>query len=387
MSRYRWVSPSERSVIVRRFREGAAVKDLVAEFDVPSRSMYRLRDEVVVMRRRVEHSPHRLSFEERERIRVGIAMGESNAEIARALGRHRATIGREIARCGRRDRYRALEAERHAQKRARRPKPTKLAGHPHLLGEVERRLGKRCSPEQIAARLREDFPDDPSMRISHETIYQSLYVQARGELRRELTAHLRSGRTRRKEHGRVERRGRIPDMVMISERPAEVKDRAVPGHWEGDLLLGKAGTSQIATLVERSTRFVMLAALTNRTAAHVAAVLAERVGTLPIELRRSLTWDQGRELTDHAAFSITSGVPVYFCDPHSPWQRGSNENTNGLLRQYLPRTLDLSTRSQAELDTIADELNQRPRKTLGWRTPAEKMLELITHNTTPSSLD
>jgi transposase, IS30 family len=380
--KYRWVSPTERSAIFRRFREGAAVKEVAAEFDVPSRSMYRLRDEVVVMRRRVEHSPHRLSFEERERIRVGIATGESDAEIARVLGRHRSTIGREIARCGRRGRYRALEGERHAQRAARRPKPTKLAGHPGLLGEVERRLIEHCSPEQIAARLKVEFPDDPSMRISHETIYQSLYVQARGELRRELAACLRSGRTRRKPHGRIERRGRIPDMVMISERPAEIEDRAVPGHWEGDLLLGQAGKSQIATLVERSTRFVMLAVLSDRTAVHVAGVLAERIGALPEQLRRSLTWDQGRELTDHKRFTVTSGVPVYFCDPHSPWQRGSNENTNGLLRQYLPRNQSMRTHSQTDLDQIADELNRRPRKTLGWNTPAEKMLELLAHDLT-----
>ncbi len=255
MSKYRWLSPTERSAIFARFRAGAAVKDVAAEFDVPSRSMCRLRDEVVVMRRRVEQSPHRLSFEERERIRVGIAVGESDAQIARVLGRHRSTVGREIARCGRRRRYRALEGERHAQKAARRPKATKLATHPRLLGEVERRLVDGCSPEQIAARLRREFPDDPSMRISHETIYQSFHVQARGELRRELAACLRTGRTRRKSHGWVDNRGRIPDMVMISERPAEVEDRAVPGHWEGDLLLGQAGKSQIATLVERSTRW------------------------------------------------------------------------------------------------------------------------------------
>ncbi len=353
------------------------MKQVAVEFGLSPRSAYRLRDEMVVMRRRVEHSPHRLSFEERERILVGIARGESNAQIARAVGRHRSTIGREIARCGRRGRYRALEGERHAQRAARRPKPTRLAGDPRLLGEVERRLADGCSPEQIAARLRLEFPDDPSMQISHETIYQSLYVQGRGELRRELAACLRTGRTRRKQHGRVDHRGRIPDMVMISERPAEIEDRAVPGHWEGDLLLGTAGKSQIATLVERSTRFVLLAALSDRTAVHVADVLAERIGTLPEQLRRSLTWDQGRELTDHKRFSITSGVPVYFCDPHSPWQRGSNENTNGLLRQYLPRNQSMSTHSQADLDQIADQLNRRPRKTLQWNTPAEKMLELL----------
>jgi transposase, IS30 family len=205
-----------------------------------------------------------------------------------------------------------------------------------------------------------------------------LYVQARGELRRELAKCLRTGRTRRKPRGGVDRRGQIRGMVMISERPAEAQDRAVPGHWEGDLLMGKANKSQIATLVERSTRFVMLAALEDRTAARVAEVLAERIQRLPVELRRSLTWDQGRELAHHAAFSIKTGVPVYFCDPHSPWQRGSNENTNGLLRQYLPSKLDLSTRTQTELDQIADELNRRPRKTLAWLTPAEKLRELLT---------
>ena len=375
--RYRWVLPSERSLIHARFREGALVGEVVGEFGVSARSAYRLRDEVVVVRRRVEHSRHRLSFEERERISRGIAAGECDSEIARALGRHRSTIGREIARCGCRRHYRALRAERLAQKAARRPKQARLAGNARLCGEVERRLSERYSPEQIAARLRLEFPDDPSMQISHETIYQSLYVQARGELRRELTRCLRTGRSRRKPQGRVDRRGRIPDMVMISERPAEVEDRAVPGHWEGDLLIGKAGKSQVATLVERSTRFVMLAAVDDRTAAHVAGVLSARIGTLPQQLWRSLTWDQGKELAEHKAFSIRSGVPVYFCDPHSPWQRGSNENTNGLLRQYLPKDTDLAVHSQADLDRIADELNRRPRKTLGWLNPAEKMAELL----------
>jgi transposase, IS30 family len=367
-----------RSAIFVRFRAGALVEEVIAEFGVTRRTAYRMRDEAFLSRRRLVHSPHRLSFVERERILVGVARGESNAQIARALGRDRSTIGRELARCGpRRGNYSALGAERKAQKACRRPKPTKLASHPRLLVEVERRLLKRCSPEQIAARLRVEFPDDPSMQISHETIYQSLYVQARGELRRELAACLRTGRTRRKPQGRVDRRGGIQDMVMISERPAEIEDRAVPGHWEGDLLIGRRNQSQIATLVERSTRFVMLAALKDRTPVHVAEVLAERIGTLPAELRRSLTWDQGRELKAHKAFSIRAGVKVYFCDPRSPWQRGSNENTNGLLRQYLPKGLDLSTRSQADLDEIADELNQRPRKTLDWLTPAEKMHDLL----------
>jgi IS30 family transposase len=336
-----------------------------------------LLDEAVMSRRRVAQSPHRLSFEERERILIGVTAGQSNAEIARALGRHRSTVGREIARCGRRHHYRALQAERKAQKRARRPKLTKLSTHPRLLAEVQRRLSQRCSPEQISARLRVEFPDDLRMRISHETIYQSLYVQARGELRRELAKCLRTGRTHRKPQGRVHNRGRIEGMVMISERPAEVEDRAVPGHWEGDLLIGGAGKSQVATLVERSTRFVMLAALKDRTATNVAGVLSERIQTLPQELRRSLTWDQGPELAAHQTFSMRSGVPVYFCDPHSPWQRGSNENTNGLLRQYLPKGSDLSARTQIELDQIADELNRRPRKTLGWFTPAEKLRELL----------
>ena len=375
--RYRWISPGARTAIMVRFREGAAVEAVMAEFGVSRRSAYRLRGEVVMSRRRVAQSPHRLSFEERERILVGIARGESNSEIARALGRHRSTIGREIARCGRRHHYRALSAERAAQQRARRPKPTKLASNRRLLAEVERRLCEWCSPEQIAARLRIEFADDPGMQISHETIYVSLYVQARGELRRELAACLRTGRTRRKPRGQGNHRSRIPDMVMISERPAEVEDRAVPGHWEGDLLMGTANQSQIATLVERHTRFVMLAALKDKTAAHVAEVLAERIGQLPVELRRSLTWDQGRELSDHKAFSIQTRVPVYFCDPHSPWQRGSTENTNGLLRQYFPKGTSLARHTQAELDRIADQLNRRPRKTLAWLTPAEKLRELI----------
>jgi IS30 family transposase len=332
----------------------------------------------LLSRRRVRRSERRLSFEERERISRGIACGESNGQIARALGRHRSTIGREIRSCGERRWYRASTAERKAFGRASRPRATKLQGSARLRAAVEAGLGARWSPEQISARLTAEYPDDPEMRISHETIYRSLYVQSRGELRRQLTAQLRTGRRTRRAHGRVERRGRIIDMIPISERPPEVEDRAVPGHWEADLLLGAYGRSAVATLVERHTRYVMLARLgTDRTTEHVIEALKQRIGELPSHLALSLTCDRGREFAAHKHFTLETGIDVYFCDPNSPWQRGSNENTNGLLRQYLPKTSDLAARSQLELDQIAAELNGRPRKTLGWMTPAEKMQELL----------
>jgi IS30 family transposase len=235
------------------------------------------------------------------------------------------------------------------------------------------------SPQQISARLKADHPDDPESQISHETIYQSLYVQGRGQLRRELAANLRSGRTSRKPRGtNLGTGGRIKDMILISERPAEIEDRAVPGHWEGDLLVGKAGRSFIATLVERQTRYVMLARLGNqKNTEHVITALQDAIAQLPVHMRRSLTWDQGTELAAHHTFTVATGVPVYFCDPHSPWQRGSNENTNGLLRQYLPKATDLALHTQADLDHIATELNGRPRQTLAWKTPAEKMNKLL----------
>ena len=329
-------------------------------------------------RRRVGHSAHRLSFEERERILVGIASGESDSEIAQALGRHRSTIGREIRRCGKRGHYRPSAAERKAHKAARRPKPTKLSVRLGLLAEVEAGLVRRWSPQQISARLKLDHPDDPEMRISHETIYQSLYVQSRGELRRQLSAQLRTGRRKRRAHGTVERRGQIADMVPISQRPPEVEDRAVPGHWEGDLLVGKGNRCFIATLVERHTRYVMLAQLGNdRSSQRVIEALKAQIRQLPAHLVKSLTWDQGRELAAHKRFTSDTEIHVFFCDPHSPWQRGSNENTNGLLRQYLPKGSDLAARSQVELDQIAAQLNGRPRQTLDWATPAEKMQELL----------
>jgi IS30 family transposase len=354
------------------------VKEVTAEFGCSAMTVWRIRERAHVLRRRVHHSELRLRFEEREQISRGIAAGHSARTIARQLDRAPSTVTREIEHAGGRERYRALMAERRACERLARPKQGKLAANPRLLEAVEQGLLKRWSPQQISARLRADHPHDEEMRISHETIYQSLYVQSRGELRRQLTRNLRSGRTRRRPRGRPELRGRIPDLVPISKRPPEVADRAVPGHWEGDLLVGKAGRSFVATLVERHTRYVLLARLGgDRTTEHVIEALKERITALPSHLVRSLTWDQGNELSQHARFSVETGVDVYFCDPHSPWQRGSNENTNGLLRQYMPKGSDLSAFSQDELDRIAAELNGRPRQTLDWKNPAEKMEELL----------
>jgi transposase, IS30 family len=376
---YRWVRLDARERIRERLVAGESVRALAVEFGCSGRTVQRIAVEAALARPRTG-SARRLSFAERERISRGIAAGETDSEIARALGRHRATVGREIRATGggRRARYRALAGEKAARERARRPKPGKLAGSPRLLAAVQAGLQARWSPQQIAARLRVEYPEDPEMRISHETIYRSLYVQARGELRRQLSAHLRSGRSQRRPRGRVEHRGRIPDMVSISERPPEIEDRAVPGHWEGDLLVGAGQQSFIATLVERQTRYVLLARLGgDRRSDHVVDALKTRIVELPAHLVRSLTWDQGKELSAHARFRQETGIQIYFCDPRSPWQRGSNENTNGLLRQYLPKGSDLAAHSQAELDAIAAELNGRPRQTLSWMTPAEKMTELL----------
>ena len=243
-------------------------------------------------------------------------------------------------------------------------------------------LDRRWSPQQIAARLVIEFPDDLSMRVSHETIYQSLFVQSRGALRKELTACLRTGRTRRRAHGRKNLAGQIKGMVVISERPAEIEDRAVPGHWEGDLIVGARGTSAIVTLVERQTRYVMLGRIgSDKTTAAVCAAIAAQIQTLPEHLTRSLTWDRGKEMAGHTAFSVATGVDVYFCDPHSPWQRGSNENTNGLLRQYFPRSSDLALHDQAHLDEVAYSLNDRPRETLSWSKPSERLTQLLAMTT------
>ena len=318
-----------------------------------------------------------LGIADREEILVGLRAGESLNAIGRQLGRSVSTVSREVASNGGRDRYSAWSAHQRARERARRPKPCKLRAGP-LRDEVARRLLELWSPDEIARRLPLDFPDDPEMRVSHETIYQSLFVQGRGELRRELARCLRSGRTCRKKRGTVDRRGRIPGMVNISERPAEVADRAVPGHWEGDLILGEGGRSAIGTLVERTTRLVLLLHLEEgRSAVNVEAAMRKSIATLPAELRRSITWDQGAEMSTHASFTTATRIPIYFCDPHAPWQRGSNENTNGLLRQYLPRGTDLSKQSPADLKRIQRSLNNRPRKTLGYMTPSEAYAQVV----------
>jgi transposase, IS30 family len=320
-----------------------------------------------------------LSLAEREEIALGLAAGQSQRQIAARLGRPASTVSREIGRNGTRRGYRAVAAQAQAEFRARRAKTAKLSGNDELRGWVQARLKERWSPEQISAMLRQQFPDDLEMRVSHETIYQSLYVQGRGALRRELAGCLRTGRALRKPRRTTgERRGKIPGMVLISERPAEAEDRAVPGHWEGDLIMGRGRKSAIGTLVERSTRFVLLLHLPGGyAAASVAAAMTEAMGTLPAALRRSLTWDQGSEMALHRQISLATDLDIYFCDPHSPWQRGSNENTNGLLRQYFPKGTDLSVHDRQHLDAVAAQLNSRPRKTLGWKTPARALQDVL----------
>jgi len=319
-------------------------------------------------------SARQLSLADREEILRGLLAGEAFREMATRLGRAPSTISREVGKNGGRRCYRVSRAEDAAVRHARRPKPYKLVENQTLRREVERRLSLRWSPQQISARLVRDYPDDQEMRVSHETIYRSLFVQARGALRKELAACLRTGRTQRCSHKRTEHSGtgRLREMVMISERPPEAADRAIPGHWEGDLLMGKGGRSAIGTLVERSSRYVMLVHLPNgRTAEAVRLALTRQVHGMPAELRRTLTWDQGKEMAEHAKFSVATNVSVFFCDPHSPWQRGSNENSNGLLRQYFPKTRDLTDITRAELRAVARELNARPRQALNWMKPCE----------------
>jgi IS30 family transposase len=316
-----------------------------------------------------------LTLAEREDISRGIAGGSSIRKIARGLQRAASTVSREVVRHGGRPLYRANDADRQAWASAWRPKTCLLARHGPLRELVASKLLLDWSPEQISGWLKNQYPQDGSLRVSHETIYRSLFIQARGVLKQELVKHLRSQRRiRRSRHSRDRghRCGQIVDAISIRERPAEIEDRAVPGHWEGDLI-GGTKNSHIATLVERHSRFVMLVKVPSKDTATVVAALSQHVRQLPATLRRSLTWDRGLEMAQHKSFTVATDVKVYFCDPQSPWQRGSNENTNGLLRQYLPKKADLSGYSQSELDQIALRLNQRPRKTLGFETPESRL--------------
>ena len=320
-----------------------------------------------------------LLLEERELILRGICEKLTDRAIGRRIGRNQSVISREIANNGGRDRYSPSAAQERAEQLRARPKARKLVANTWLHDVVAAGLADDRSPEQIAGRLKQEYPDEPDKHVSHETIYETLYLQARGELKTELKLALRTGRLRRVARGSSRpKQARIRAMVNVSERPAEAADRAVPGHWEGDMVIGKQGKSQVATLVERQSRFVLIVRVPyDRCADRVARLLSQHIGSLPTELRRSLTWDQGVEMADHASFTVATNVPVFFCDPHSPWQRGSNENTNGLIRQYLPKGTDLSCYTQAELDEIAAKLNRRPRKTLGFKTPAEALNQAL----------
>lgn len=323
--------------------------------------------------------PGRLTLADREEISLGLRAGDSFTAIATRLGKAVSTVSREVAGNKGRDDYRAWRAHEQARNHARRPKTPKLTCA-RLAAQVTQWLQEWWSPQEIAGRLRVDFADDPMMHVSHEAIYQALFVQGRGELRRELVRCLRTGRVRRRARRRPQNTGQLRDMVMISERPAEAADRAVPGHWEGDLLIGGDCRSAVGTLVERTTRYVLLLHLPDgRDAVGVERAMRQAISTLPNELRRSITWDQGKEMAHHAQFTISTGIQVYFCDPHKPWQRGSNENTNGLLRQYMPKGTDLSMHTAEDLARFARSLNNRPRKTLRYMKPSERLAELLAH--------
>jgi IS30 family transposase len=374
------LSVQEKSDLWRRWQAGESLADICRALNKYEPSIRRVLASHGGIAPAVRcRSSLSLSLVEREDISRAIAANRSIRQIAATLGRAPSTVSREIERHGGRARYRASEADTQAWESARRPKPCRLASRPRLRWEVARKLKRNWSPEQISGWLKGEFPHDEDMHVSHETIYRSLFIQARGVLRKELIGHLREVSTMRRSRNRgayIENRGKIADAVSIRQRPAEVEDRAIPGHWEGDLLSGSSNT-HIATLVERQTRFTMLVKINGRDTDSVVTALSRQVRKLPAELRRSLTWDRGKEMADHKRFTVATDVNVYFCDPQSPWQRGTNENTNRLLRQYFPKGTDLSGHTQAHLNRIALELNQRPRKTLGFKAPADKLNEVL----------
>ena len=371
---------AQRQELWDRYQRGESLKAIARALGKRSSSIYNhLRPTGGVRPVPRKRSRMALTLVEREEISRGIVAEQSIREMARTLGRAPSTVSREVRRNGGYVHYRAAEADKRAWDRARRPKRCQLALNGRLARLVAAKLKMNWSPEQIAGWLKAEYPGDERYHVSHETIYQSLFIQARGALKKELTAHLRSQRTiRRSKHAKTKGvgRGQLKDIVSIRERPASVEERAVPGHWEGDLIAGSKNT-HIATLVERKTRYVMLAKVNSRDTETVIKALIKQSKKLPKELYKSLTWDRGKELADHKEFSLATDIKVYFCDPRSPWQRGSNENTNGLLRQYFPKRTDLSVHSQAHLNKVARQLNERPRKTLGFRTPAQKFNECV----------
>ena len=379
MRNHRW-STEDLAALWTLWKRGTALRAIARVLDRPVGSVYSAVQPRGGIAPRVRRRAARvLSLSEREEIACALAAGASVRAISRRIGRAASTVSREVRRHGGRATYRASRADAAAWQAAGRPQRCRLARQPRLRRAVARKLATDWSPEQIAGWLRVTYPDDPSMRVSHETLYRSLFVQSRGVLRQALRQHLRRGRALRRSRQATttgQGRGQIVGAVSIRERPAEVEDRAVPGHWEGDLLTGTA-QSHIATLVERQSRYVLLVKLPGKDTARVVTALTRVVRTLPRGLMTSLTWDRGTELAAHARFTVATDVRVFFCDPRSPWQRGSNENTNGLLRQYFPKGHDLSAVSQAQLNAVARRLNTRPRKTLGYRTPAQVLAGLV----------
>jgi IS30 family transposase len=375
-----YYSASQRALIWERWRKGETIHQIAGLFDRGHSSIQRILAESGGIRpTERRRSKLALTLSEREEISRGVVAGRSIRSIAASLGRAPSSISREIRRNGGPVGYRAAPADQAALDRARRPKVCKLVQNRALAHLVASKLCREWSPEQIAGWLKRTYADDETHQVSHETIYRSLFIQARGALKKELMAHLRRTRGMRRSRHHTQKtsiHGRISDAVSISERPSEAEDRALPGHWEGDLLFGSRN-SQIATLVERQSRYVMLAKVNSKDTQTVVTALIKHAHKLSHQLYQSLTWDRGKELADHKRFTLATDIKVYFCDPHSPWQRGSNENTNGLLRQYLPKGIDLSAYSQAQLNALARRLNQRPRKTLNYETPAEKFHQFV----------
>lgn len=375
---WKWISAELKGKLWQRWKKGEAVSQICRALGATRGRVWRvLASNGGYVPRERKRSHWALTLAEREEISRGLCRGESMRQIAACLGRSPSTVSREIRRHGGRIGYRATPADHAAWKRAERPKPCKLRCNPALQREVASRLAMNWSPQQISGWLKKQFPDNVGMQVCHETIYRTLFIQARGALKKQLVQHLRTQRpirrTAKKATGSAVT---LSDPISIRQRPAEAEDRAIPGHWEGDLLAGGRSTA-IATLVERKTRFVVLVKIDSKQTSSVVSALVREVQKLPATLRRSLTWDRGSELTAHRDFTIATDVQVYFCDPRSPWQRGSNENTNGLLRQYFPKGADLSVYSQAQLNRVATQLNQRPRKTLDFCTPEDKLREVL----------